>query len=104
MSLYVANLTNQHYDLHWRRGASAIASFRPGEVRRLAVEQPADIAAVVAILKQFGAVSAAGLGAGRPHRGLVYSSKKPRVLAVHPDGQYHPVHVLVDEGKEVVEQ
>jgi hypothetical protein len=102
MSLYVANLTNSQFDLYWRRGASAVASFRPGEVRQLAVEDPGDVAAVVVILRQYGAMPAAGLGAGRPHRGLVYSSKKPRVLKVHPNGDYHGCHVLVHDGSEVV--
>jgi hypothetical protein len=104
MSLYVANLTNNQVDLYWRQGASAVASFRPGEVRQLPVEHPDHVAEVVKILRQYGAVPAAGLGAGRPHRGLVYSSRRPRVLKVHPDGDYHGVHVLVDGGEEVVSE
>jgi hypothetical protein len=100
MSLYVANLTNQHYDLHWRRGASAIASFRPGEVRQLPIEHPEHIAEVVKILRQFGAVGAEELRRGQRHRGLAYSATRPRVIKVNED--YHGHYAIAGDDDDVV--
>jgi hypothetical protein len=100
MSLYVANLTNNQVDLYWRQGVSAVASFRPGEVRQLPVEHPDHVAEVVKILRQYGAVETAELRPGQPHRGLAYSATRPRVIKVNED--YHGHYAIAGDGKEVV--
>jgi hypothetical protein len=103
MSLFVANLTNNQVDLYWRRGASPVASFRPGEVRQLPIEHPEHVAEVVTILRHFGAVEAEELRSGQRHRGLAYSATRPRVIKVNED--YHGHYAIAgDDGDEVVSE
>ncbi len=102
MSLFVANLTNQQFDLHWGRSPSPVASFEPGEVRELPVAD-FDTVAVVTILRQFGAVEAEELRPGQRHRGLAYSATRPRVIKVNED--YHGHYAIAgDDGDEVVSE